>query len=58
MRRSLRQEAKEKMRGEQYDAMPTIEVDKQIDQLGLKCRAMYLKAAGLVPRPRWTVLEL
>ena len=31
VRRSLRQEAKEKMREEYYDTMPTIEVDEQID---------------------------
>lgn len=33
MRRTLRQDAKERMREEYYDNMPTIEVDKQIDQL-------------------------
>jgi hypothetical protein len=31
LRRSLRQEAKEKMGDEYYDTMPAIEVDKQID---------------------------
>ena len=33
VRRIFRQEAKEEMREEYYDTMPTIEVDKQIDQL-------------------------
>jgi predicted transcriptional regulator len=33
VRRTLRQEAKQKMREEYYDTMPINEVDKQIDQL-------------------------